>query len=361
MRITQKDIARDLGLSLITVSRALNGSENVSEKTKKRIQEYVNDHNYVPHKASQVLVRNRIRHLSLFSSTLPYYFWKDIRKGIGMAADQLIPLDFRVNYNLIPDADTIAYLEVLRQEIDQGADAIALVNQPIYDMDAVFGCVRDAGVPYITFNVDAPNSGRLCYVGTNYYSGGRLAAEIIGRTLRFKKESSVLIITTEESRGTSSEEMLLNLDRLDGFIDVLRARFPSIQPITRCVSTTMKPHHADEHMEKLLGEFNTTVDAVYLIPAVNAIFLEALEKFGYRNAVVIVHDLDESAAHYLDSCLLTAVIHQSPVLQGYFAVKTLERIVEMGITEPMDDVNIVPSAIFTENQGASTNNFLMDW
>ena len=360
MRMTQKDIAKALGLSLITVSRALNDSDSVTDETKQKIKDFARDNHYVPHLASQILVRNRVCHLSLFSSTLPYYFWRDIRKGINLAADQILPLDYRVSYNPIPDRDTDAYLEVLKQEIEQGADAIAIVNQPIYNMEPIFSYVRDSGLPFITFNVDSPNCGRLCYVGPDYYAEGRLAAEVIGRTLQFKPDGKVLVIGADETRETSPEKINLNIDRLDGFTDVIKDRFPKVEMICKNVSIDLRPHHADAQMDQLMNDYKDKVDAVYLIPAINAIFLESLEKYNYNNTITLVHDLDESAMHYLDSQLLTAVIHQNPVLQGYYAVKMLERIMDQPDDTEIKDVDIVPIVIYAENQGVSRNYFAMD-
>ena len=43
-----KDIAEHFGVSIATVSRALNGSERVSEEKRKLICEYAHEHNFYP-------------------------------------------------------------------------------------------------------------------------------------------------------------------------------------------------------------------------------------------------------------------------------------------------------------------------
>ena len=59
--VTQQDIADALGISLITVHRALNSSGYVSDTLKARILAYAKKVTYVPHKASQILKRNKVR------------------------------------------------------------------------------------------------------------------------------------------------------------------------------------------------------------------------------------------------------------------------------------------------------------
>jgi len=71
----------------------------------------------------------------------------------------------------------------------------------------------------------------------------------------------------------------------------------------------------------------------------------------------VVHDLDLSAMHHLDNHLLTAVIYQNPILQGFYTVRTLEHIVECGITEPMDPIEIAPNVVFAENKAVTRNHF----
>ncbi|MDR0584578.1 MAG: LacI family DNA-binding transcriptional regulator, partial [Treponema sp.] len=98
MRITQKDIARNLGISLITVSRALNNSGYVSPELKKRIMDYAKQQSYVPHRASQILVRNKTRVIAVFTSTFPSFVWDDIERGVMSAAGYIRPLNYEVHF-----------------------------------------------------------------------------------------------------------------------------------------------------------------------------------------------------------------------------------------------------------------------
>ena len=45
---TLKDLSRHLGISVTQVSRALNGHDDVSEDTKKRVRKAAKQLNYVP-------------------------------------------------------------------------------------------------------------------------------------------------------------------------------------------------------------------------------------------------------------------------------------------------------------------------
>jgi len=68
----------------------------------------------------------------------------------------------------------------------------------------------------------------------------------------------------------------------------------------------------------------------------------------------VLHDLDKSSLHYLEAHPLMAVISQNPILQGYDAVRTLERILDTGSC-PEDRIEIVHSLVFNENKEHYTN------
>lgn len=357
MRITQKDISRELGISLITVSRALNNTGYVSRELKRRILDYAAEKNYVPHRASQVLVRNKTHRVAMFSSSLPSYFWGDIRKGVDVAAGQIEPFNYDVEYFCIGESDYSSYLTAVRAEIEKGVEAFAFVNQRLYDMAELFDMVERSGIPYITFNVDAPQSRRLCYVGTDYQAGGRLAAEFLGKALSFCESPRVLVISSVEPENRFSDAPDINGERLKGFLSVIRESFPAIRSEVVHITTKLQAGHVDSQIVDVLREHRGRVEAVYMIPAFNVTFLNALQELRYERTLTVLHDLDSSSSHHLETHLLSAVVYQNPILQGYYTVKTLEHIVEFENREALEGTEIVSNLIFAENHDLYRNHY----
>jgi LacI family transcriptional regulator len=356
--VTQKDIANALGVSLITVHRALNDSGYVSRELRERVLAYAKKVGYVPHRASQTLARNKVRRLAVFSSSLPAYFWNEIGRGIGIGAEQIQPFNYRVSYHRIEDGNTPAYLRRLRQEIRDGLEAVALVNQWIFDMGAAIDMVEKSGIPYLTLNVDAPYSRRLCYVGPDYRAGGRLAAEYIGKTLLFKRRPRVLVISARAEVPEESHAPDINELRYEGFRDLLERRFPGVLHEVRHLSGGMRSTEIARQLRGLLRDAHGKVDAIYLIAAHNAHFIRALEEDAHWDVVVLLHDLDATASHYLERNLLTAVIYQNPILQGYYAVKILENLLESGHPPEVRELTIVHNLVLNENRDLYRNHYL---
>lgn len=348
MGITQKDIARDLGISFMTVSRALNNTGYVSERMKHKILAYAEEVGYEPHRASQVLVRNEKKTIVLFSSSLPRYFWDEIEKGVQVAAQQLKAFNYVVRYHRVPEQDTKTYHALLEQELNNGVDGIAVVNQRKYDMTGIFERIEKSGVPFITFNIDAPESQRLFHVGTDYKAGGRLAADFIARALQLSPKREVLVLQCYEENQVYQGPDINHL-RLQGFMDLMHESFPQITVVVQFFNTRLLEDYHDNQIHELIAHYQDKVQAIYFPPAFNTEFLNALEAVKNPNIITVLHDLDSKAIHHLKTRLLSAVIDQSPTLQGYYAVKVLEKIIESKDLTDLSVQQIDHNLVLAEN------------
>lgn len=82
-RITMKDIARDLGLSLVTVSRAIRNQPDVSEKTRMLVLERAQVLNFKPNLAARALAMGRTHLVGLVVPDLLHTFFAEIAKSIS--------------------------------------------------------------------------------------------------------------------------------------------------------------------------------------------------------------------------------------------------------------------------------------
>jgi len=74
---TIKDIAREAGVSVTTVSRALNGYSDVNEKTRAKIKDIANELNYSPNALARSLVTNKTKTIGLLVSGMKKESIKD--------------------------------------------------------------------------------------------------------------------------------------------------------------------------------------------------------------------------------------------------------------------------------------------
>ena len=80
-----RDIARDLGISVATVSRALNDSPRISASQKERIQAYAKEHNFCPNVIGEALRHTRSQPMKVIGVIIPefvHYYFSSILSGI---------------------------------------------------------------------------------------------------------------------------------------------------------------------------------------------------------------------------------------------------------------------------------------
>ena len=86
-----KDIARDLGVSVATVSRALKDSPRISEAKRREIQEYARDHNFLPNVIAETLRKSRVQPNKVIGVIVPqfiHYYFASILKGVEEEASR---------------------------------------------------------------------------------------------------------------------------------------------------------------------------------------------------------------------------------------------------------------------------------
>jgi len=82
--ITMKDIARELGISVATVSRSLKDSPRISEERRRQVQQYAEEHNFYPNIIAESL-RNSKQPTKVIGVILPefvHYYFASILTGI---------------------------------------------------------------------------------------------------------------------------------------------------------------------------------------------------------------------------------------------------------------------------------------
>jgi LacI family transcriptional regulator len=170
MVVRLKDIAKDLGVSIVTVSKALRDRPDVAKETKAKILERVKHLNYRPNLAARSLVTGRSSLVGLVVPDLIHPFFSEIAKALAAT------LRKRNLFLLVSSSESDPTLE---------QDEIEHMLAHRLDCFVVASCqktsdnlqkVGQAGVPLIL--LDRSFSGFSSnFVGVNDYNIGELATE----------------------------------------------------------------------------------------------------------------------------------------------------------------------------------------
>jgi LacI family transcriptional regulator len=309
-RVTAKLIAEQLNLSLTTVDRALNNRGNVKKATYDLIMNKAEELNYTPNKLASFLSRKQQFSIAVIYLEYPRYFWGQVEVGIRNADCELADYGLNLDTYHIFDRDLQKSAEIIREVIQSKKyDAIALTAGEDVFIDLIDEAIEN-GILVCTFNNDAPASQRLAYIGSDYRTSGRLAADLITKVVG--KSGKVAIIKD----GDTSYQIL---EKVAGFREVLKEN-PSIELLG---PVRMDRENSFESLEKIKDTI-TSVQAIYVANAELANVARFIEGLNLENHIVLVgHDFNQDIYEYLEKDFISFTITQDPVSQGYLAVKKL--------------------------------------
>lgn len=168
MAIRLKDIARDLGVSVVTVSKVLRNHEDISSETRDRVLKRIKELNYQPNLAARALVTGRSHLIGLVVPDLVHPFFAEVAKGIsGVLRSR--------GYGLVI-ASSEEDPELEKQEIGQMLARrldVLLIASTQWTVES-FRKIEEQQRPYVL--VDRKFSGLAAnFVGTDDLAVGRIA------------------------------------------------------------------------------------------------------------------------------------------------------------------------------------------
>ena len=83
MATTMKDIALDLGVSVVTVSKVLRNHQDIGDETRRRVLDRVKELNYTPNLAARGLVTGKTYLIGLVVPDLLHPYFAEIAKSLA--------------------------------------------------------------------------------------------------------------------------------------------------------------------------------------------------------------------------------------------------------------------------------------
>jgi LacI family transcriptional regulator len=172
-RVTIKEIAKEAGVSLQTVSRVLNNRPDVAAKTRRRVKEIIAAHDYQPSSIARGITQGRSYILGVLSASLEYFGPARSLMGIEKQASKLgYTIILRVVHQL-DDFDVNAQLGFFASQHVDGIIWLVQDNDAI--RKAILKSLPNYDIPMIFNNVQ-PHP-EMTIVDFDGYLGGRIATE----------------------------------------------------------------------------------------------------------------------------------------------------------------------------------------
>lgn len=300
MAVRMKDIAEDLGVSLVTVSKVLRNKPDVGEATRKRILERAKALNYRPNMLARGLASGRSYTVGLIVPDLVHTFFAELGRGVSARLR-------KEAYQLIlASAEEEPELERLEIEhlLARGVDALMIAS--CQHSAEGFKSLVSSKIPYVLIDRFIPRFNSP-FVGTNDIAAGRMATE------------HLIQLGRKRIAHIGGELISTSVGRLSGYKEALKANRLPFRPEYVAIRSRLEEAgiqigaHAMSDLLRLKGR----PDAVFCyndLTAVGAIHCLLANKLRVPEDVAVIGCGNLRLSEYLEVSLST--IDQATQLQG---------------------------------------------
>ena len=317
--LTQRDMARLLGVSIGTVDRAMHNRNGVSADMRERVMSLAAELGYSPNLFAQALGSNKNKRAITVVTPRQGMFWRDILAGVGRAAEKWKEYGLEIRYKDVLEGDIADELNAIESASDNLPNGLVCVPFSPHLMKGPIDKLTQSGVNVVTLNRDCPASSRLFYVGEDPYGYGALCARYYARFVRPGQKVVVLSIVNK------NEQIRL---RTEGFLETMSTEAPDI-----CIEVKYYSDPDYEAGELARQSFasesgsgaGTGIGGVFLntstgLPGV----AKEISHLGQAGKCFLMGiDITDTTLDLMDKKLIQFVVSQQPYLQGYRALNLL--------------------------------------
>jgi LacI family transcriptional regulator, galactose operon repressor len=150
MAVTIRDVAKRLNLSITTISRALDGYDDVAEGTRQRVIETAQEMGYVPNRAARQLRKQRTETIGyILPTSTPRFsdpFFLEFMSGLG---DEVAKQNYDLLISSALPGETAERMIYQRWVHGHRVDGFVLNRMRLHDWRVQY--LKDKNIPFVTF------------------------------------------------------------------------------------------------------------------------------------------------------------------------------------------------------------------
>jgi LacI family transcriptional regulator len=337
-RITVKDLAKELNLSLGAINKALNNKPGVSEETRERVRKTADLLGYRVNRVAQSMARSTLKIGIIMPALWPEYYGllkEGILKELEYLRDYNITGQFYSVPRLFADHEYEETLELCQFD---GMNAIIMCPGT---RNTFTHCIDELAVkeiPVVILGSDIPGSRRLCSVRVDASMSGRLACEFMSWVV--EKNKSVAIFIGNKDYDDHKEKM-------DGFVAELKKSSIKLEGV---FETYDEPEIALAIAKTLLRD-NRDLGGIYVATGNSISICQYFLEEKINRVRIVATDINNDTQYYLEKGIMQGIIFQNPFKQGRTAVRAIYR--KTVEHTPVEDHILIPPQLVLRNNSSA--------
>ena len=275
--------------------------------------------------------------LAVIPKGTTHEFWKSIHAGSIKAARELSTPEAEVEViweGPLREDDREQQIQVVEGFSSQGVNGIVLAPLDNRALVRPVEEAKRAGVPTVIIDSALESNQIVSFVATDNRKGGRLAGERMGQLLNGK--GKVLLLRYQEGSASTQE-------REDGFVEELKAKYPTIELISSDQYAGATRDTAKRASENLLNRYGDEVQGIFTPnESSTAGMLLALQDIGKAGKVTFIgFDTSETFTEAMRNKQLHGIVVQNPFNMGYLGVRTMVESLQGKPVEKRIDTGVI--------------------
>jgi DNA-binding LacI/PurR family transcriptional regulator len=325
--VTLKEVANALGVSTMTVSRAVNNRSNVGEQTRKRIMDKAREMGYTPNHVAKSLVSSKTYTIGVIIPEISHAFFPEVVSGIE-------EVTYKMNYQLFL-ANTAEDFEREKKAVNalrsKRVDGILVSTSLNMDDFSFYEQIIRTGPPLVFFDRCIEDIGASC-IGVNDESASRQITDHLV-SHGYKKIAHL----------SGPPRVSIGMKRLEGYLESMKNHNLPVRE-EWIVESGFNEEGGYKAMKKLL-ELPETLRPRAVVAVNDPVAFGAMDAIR-ESGLSIPHDVaivgftNDIRANII-SCPLTTV-HQPAYDVGKKAARKLIQAIETK-NEPIENIEVITS------------------
>ncbi len=312
--ITIKDIARMADVSIGTVDRVIHNRGRFSDSTRKKVEKIIRETGYKTNIIASQLVKARTHN---FGIIMPYAhqndnYWRISKKGMEQAKEELAHFKINFRFYYYDRYLDSSFIDEYKRALEDKNDGF-LIAPVLSRLVEKYLNEYPPRNPYVLFNADIPNCGKLSFIGQDSFLGGLTSGKLMSVLIQNRGSLAVIVITPPDYH--------INI-RASGFQAFFRDN--PLVSITQYSLPDIEEFNAFDILTKKILDENHALRGIFVPNASTHYFADAITALDLNCKIHIIgYDLIKENIRCLKTGSVDFIINQQPLRQGYEGIMAL--------------------------------------
>ncbi len=308
-KVSIKDIASKMNVSLSTVNKALTGKSGISEKRRQEILAVCREMGYELNSVAQSLARNPMTIGVIMPDEWGDYF-KPIKDGIDEEFENIKNHKIKASYYYISEKDSLSEEDISEWIEKEEIKAFILCSSAHGSMGTVEKVLGKLNLPVFQVGEERKTDNVITNVSSDSFMSGSLAGEFLGLTGKDIKAAVFTGFLDVEAHKNKVEAFEKSISSFGG-------------RVVSVIETEDNEKKAKALVEKLFAE-QEDINAIYVSTLSSKEILRFIQEKNLSDKVnVVVTDLSPEISVYIKKGIAKGTIYQNQEKLGKIIVRSV--------------------------------------